>query len=53
MFAIGTREHCEVWVHADGGVAAVMYCFFFLYLIFSGAGDWSLGAGDWSPSWRR
>jgi putative oxidoreductase len=30
------------WPTSNGGVAAVMYCFFFLYLIFSGAGDWSL-----------
>jgi putative oxidoreductase len=30
------------WPTANGGVAAVMYCFFFLYLMFAGAGAWSL-----------
>lgn len=30
------------WPTSNGGVPAVLYCFFFLYLIFSGAGDWSL-----------
>ena len=28
----------------NGGVPAVMYCFFFLYLTFAGAGPWSLDA---------
>jgi putative oxidoreductase len=32
------------WPTSNGGVAAVMYCFFFLYLVFSGAGEWSLDA---------
>lgn len=27
---------------ANGGVPAVMYCFFFLYLMFAGPGSWSL-----------
>jgi putative oxidoreductase len=26
------------------GVAAVLYCFFFLYLVFAGAGEWSVDA---------
>ncbi|HEV3050346.1 MAG TPA: DoxX family protein [Longimicrobium sp.] len=30
------------WPNANGGVAAVMYCFFYLYLMVAGAGDWSL-----------
>jgi putative oxidoreductase len=30
------------WPNANGGVAAVMYCFFFLYLVAAGPGDWSL-----------
>ena len=30
------------WPTANGGLGAVMYCFFYLYLIFAGAGDWSL-----------
>jgi putative oxidoreductase len=28
----------------NNGVAAVMYCFFFLYLTFAGAGAWSIDA---------
>jgi putative oxidoreductase len=32
------------WPNSNGGVAAVLYCFFFLYLIFAGAGMWSLDA---------
>lgn len=28
----------------NGGVAAVLYCFFFLYLTFAGAGTWSIDA---------
>ena len=26
------------------GVPAIMYCFFFLYLVFAGPGEWSLDA---------
>ena len=26
----------------NGGDAAILYCFIFLYLVFAGAGDWSL-----------
>ncbi len=32
------------WPTNNGGVAAVMYCFFFLYLVFAGAGPWSVDA---------
>ncbi len=32
------------WPTANGGVAAVLYCFFFLYLVASGPGAWSLDA---------
>lgn len=28
----------------NAGVPAVLYCFFFLYLVFAGAGDWSVDA---------
>jgi putative oxidoreductase len=28
----------------NNGVAAVLYCFFFLYLVFAGAGPWSIDA---------
>jgi putative oxidoreductase len=28
----------------NNGVAAVLYCFFFLYLVFAGAGSWSIDA---------
>lgn len=30
------------WPTSNGGIPAVLYCFFFLYLTFAGAGDWSL-----------
>jgi putative oxidoreductase len=30
------------WPSSNGGVPAVMYCFFFLYLAAAGAGAWSL-----------
>ncbi|HEY0018063.1 MAG TPA: DoxX family protein [Longimicrobium sp.] len=30
------------WPSTNGGVPAVMYCFFFLYLTAAGAGAWSL-----------
>lgn len=30
------------WATQNGGVSAVMYCFFFLYLVAAGAGAWSL-----------
>lgn len=26
------------------GIPAILYCFFFLYLVFAGAGDWSVDA---------
>ena len=32
------------WPTQNGGVPAVMYCFFFLYLMLAGAGEWSLDA---------
>ena len=32
----------------NGGEAAVLYCFVFLYLVFAGAGPWSLDA-----MWRK
>jgi putative oxidoreductase len=28
----------------NGGVPAVLFCFIFLYLVFAGAGEWSLDA---------
>ena len=28
----------------NGGIPAIMYCFFFLYLVFAGAGEWSVDA---------
>lgn len=30
------------WPNSNGGVPAVLYCFFFLYLVASGPGAWSL-----------
>lgn len=32
------------WPTNNNGIPAVLYCFFFLYLAFAGAGDWSLDA---------
>jgi putative oxidoreductase len=32
------------WPTSNGGIPAIMYCFFFLYLVFAGAGEWSLDA---------
>jgi putative oxidoreductase len=32
------------WPVANGGDAAILYCFVFLYLVFAGAGPWSLDA---------
>jgi putative oxidoreductase len=29
---------------SNGGVPAVLYCFFFLYLMFAGGGEWSVDA---------
>lgn len=29
---------------SNGGIPAIMYCFFFLYLVFAGAGEWSADA---------
>jgi putative oxidoreductase len=29
---------------SNGGIPAVLYCFFFLYLVFAGAGSWSIDA---------
>lgn len=33
------------WPAANGGEPALLFCFFFLYLVFAGPGDWSLDAG--------
>lgn len=33
-----------LWPTNNGGVGAVLYCFFFLYLAFAGAGVWSVDA---------
>ena len=32
------------WPTINFGIPAIMYCFFFLYLVFSGAGVWSVDA---------
>ena len=32
------------WPAGNGGDAAILYCFVFLYLVFAGAGPWSLDA---------
>lgn len=33
------------WPSKNGGELALVYCFFFLYLVFAGPGEWSLDAG--------
>jgi putative oxidoreductase len=40
---------------ANGGDAAILYCFVFLYLVFAGPGPWSLDAviGRRTPSGRE
>jgi putative oxidoreductase len=30
------------WPTSNMGIPAIMYCFFFLYLVFAGPGDWSI-----------
>lgn len=50
--ASGTMAVAYWYVHApqnffpvnNGGDAAILYCFVFLYLVFAGAGPWSLDA---------
>ncbi len=32
------------WPTTNNGVPAVMYCYFYLYVVFAGAGPWSLDA---------
>ena len=34
----------SVFPLANGGDAAILYCFFFLYLVFAGPGSWSIDA---------
>ena len=42
-FAYFTRHAPRgLWPIANGGELAVLYCFIFLFLIFAGAGPWSL-----------
>jgi putative oxidoreductase len=33
------------WPTINGGMPAILYCFFFLYLTFAGPGPWSIDAG--------
>lgn len=33
------------WPAKNGGETAMLFCFFFLYLVFAGPGEWSLDAG--------
>lgn len=35
----------SIFPSVNMGVPAILYCFFFLYLVFAGPGDWSLDAG--------
>jgi putative oxidoreductase len=34
----------SIFPTSNGGDAAILYCFFFLYLVFAGPGPWSLDA---------
>ena len=38
------QEHApqSPWPPINGGTPAIAYCFFFLYLVFAGAGPWSI-----------
>ena len=38
------RRTAAIFPTVNNGVAAVMYCFFFLYLMFAGPGAWSVDA---------
>ncbi len=52
FLASGTMAFAYFIAHApqnffpslNGGDAAILYCFFFLYLVFAGPGSWSLDA---------
>ena len=52
FIASGTMAFAYFLAHApqnfypvlNGGDAAILYCFFFLYLVFAGPGPWSLDA---------
>ena len=52
LLASGTMAVAYWYAHApqnffpvnNGGDAAILYCFFFLYLVFAGPGPWSLDA---------
>lgn len=52
FLASGTMAVAYWYAHApqnffpvnNGGDAAILYCFFFLYLVFAGPGPWSLDA---------
>lgn len=52
LIASGTMAFAYFIAHApqnffpalNGGDAAILYCFFFLYLVFSGPGTWSVDA---------
>lgn len=52
FIASGEMAVAYWWAHAprdffpvnNGGDAAILYCFIFLYLVFSGPGPWSLDA---------
>ena len=52
FIASGTMGAAYWMIHApqnffpvnNGGDAAILYCFFFLYLVFAGPGAWSIDA---------
>ncbi len=38
------HQPMALWPTSNGGIPAILYCWFFLYLVFAGAGEWSLDA---------
>ncbi|MGH7663668.1 MAG: DoxX family protein, partial [Gemmatimonadaceae bacterium] len=37
----------------NNGIAAVLYCFLFLYMVFAGAGTWSVDALIARSKWQH
>lgn len=41
------------WPGANGGDAAILFCFVFLYIVFAGPGSWNLDQARWRSSNRQ
>jgi putative oxidoreductase len=49
MMAVGYwygHAPMSFWPNNNGGVAAILYCFIFLYIFFAGPGAWSVDRND-------